>query len=529
MGEVIYTSVKRPALLLTSPALPGNEAIRLLVVDDSEADRRLIEEYLGDIKDFKYEIFGVGSLRDAENALSLYQFDVVVLDYQLGDGCGLDFVRQTRHLRHAPVVLLTGYRNRELDRIALEAGADDLLYKNELQASILERSIRYALERFRAVEMQRKCQESLEERNNQLRDAKAQIEVLGANSIKLAEYLASASGVGEKMYADQVSASSRDGWEDLANTCRLGIWRVAPDGKTVSANAAMASLLGMTEAQLADSDRQFASYFEKRDRERAERELMIWGHGVSSSLEAELAPVPADTSPRRVVVCGAPLKGEDDRVTAILMSVVDITDRRQTEASMQSMVVTDPLTGLLNRLAFAQYFPKVLANADRTGRFVAALYADLDGFKEINDSLGHQAGDQVLQHVSNVIRKCTRKSDLVARIGGDEFVVALTNIDTPSNSALVARHILSTLQEPFKVEDRILNLNASIGISIFPIDSTDPDVLLRYADLALYRQKGAQGAGCNFFDPKMRNEEEPRRDGGGQYKNSAEARLPRAS
>ena len=529
MGEVIYTSIKRPALSFTSQALSGNEVIRLLVVDDSEADRRLIEEYLGDIQDFKYEIFGVGSLRDAENALTLYEFDVVVLDYQLGDGCGLDFVRQTHHLRRAPVVLLTGYRNRELDRIALEAGADDLLYKNELQASILERSIRYALERFRAVEMQRKCQEALEERNNQLRDAKAQIEVLGANSIKLAEYLSSAAGVGEKMYSDQVSGNARDGWEDLANSCRLGIWRVAPDGKTVSANTAMASLLGVTEAQLEESDRLFPSFFVKRDRERAERELMIWGHGVSSSLEAELAPLPDDTAPRRVVVCGAPLKGEDDHITAILMSVVDITDRRQTEASMQNMVVTDPLTGLLNRLAFTQYFPKVLANADRTGRFVATLYADLDGFKEINDTLGHQAGDQVLQHVSNVIRECTRKSDLVARIGGDEFVVALTNIDTPSSSALVARHILSALQEPFRVDDNTLNLNASIGISIFPVDSSDPDVLLRYADLALYRQKGAQGGGCSFFDPKMREEDTPRPNGNGQHGNGADRNLPRAS
>jgi len=529
MGEVVYTSVKRPALSLKSPALPGNEVIRLLVVDDSEADRHLIEEYLSDIEDFKYEIFGVGSLRDAENALTLYEFDVVVLDYQLGDGCGLDFLRQTHHLRCAPVVLLTGYRSRELDRIALEAGADDLLYKNELQASILERSIRYALERFRAVELQRKCQEALEERNNQLRDAKAQIEVLGANSIKLAEYLASASGVGEKMYTDRISANSRDGWEDLANTCRLGIWRVSPDGKTVSANAAMGSFLGMTEPELIDSDRLFTSYFVKRDRDRAERELMIWGHGVSSSLEAELAPVQDDASARRVVVCGAPLKGEDRRVSAILMSVVDITDRRQAEASMQNMVVTDPLTGLLNRLAFTQYFPKLLANADRTGRFVATLYADLDGFKEINDTLGHQAGDQVLRHVSNVIRKCTRKSDLVARIGGDEFVVALTNVDTPSSSARVARHILSRLHEPFEVEQKMLNLNASIGISIFPMDSTDPDVLLRCADLALYRQKGARGAGCSFFDPEMRNNGESRSKTNGQHKNGIDAKLPRAS
>ena len=485
---------------ITSPALPGNEVIRLLVVDDNEADRTIIEEYLSEIHDFKYEIFGVGSLREAEKTLSLYPFDAVVLDYQLGDGCGLDFIRQTQHLHRAPVVLLTGYRSRELDRIALEAGASDLLYKNELQPSLLERSIRYSLERFKALEMQRKCQEELEKSNNQLRDAKAQIEVLGANSVKLAEYLASASGSGTKMYADRVSASPHEGWEGFASTCRLGIWRVAPDGRTRSANVAMEAFLGMTEAQLVGSGRSFASYFAERDREQAKRELMIWAHGVSSSLEAELAPTVPAAPPRRVVVCGAPLKGDDGRITAILMSVVDITDRRQTEASMQSMAVTDPLTGALNRLAFTQYFPQLLANADRTGRCVATLYTDLDGFKEINDTLGHQAGDQVLQHVSNVIRKCTRKSDLVARIGGDEFVVALTNLDTPSSSGLVAGQILSTLREPFHVEATRLNLNASIGISIFPIDSMDPDVLLRYADLALYRQKGAQGGGFSFFD-----------------------------
>lgn len=492
-----------------------SDVIRLLVVDDCEGDRRLIDEYLTDIEDLKYEVFGVDSLKDAEKALSLYQFDLIVLDYQLGDGCGLDFLREHRDLRHAPTILLTGHRSRELDRIALEAGADDLLYKSELQPSILERSIRYAICRFRAAEMQRMSQVALEEANSELRDAKAQIEVLGANSIKLAGYLASASGHGEELYVDRAADAAE--WDKLANSCRLGVWRVSPDGKTVALNAAMASLLGLDESQIMDSGWDFDSFFAERDRERANRELMIWSHGVSSSLEAELAPQ-ADGTAHRVVICGSPLKDEEGAVSAILMSVVDVTERRNAEASIQNMVVTDPLTGVLNRLAFTSYFPKLLANADRTGRLVGVLYVDLDGFKAINDTWGHQAGDEVLKHVSGVIRNCTRKSDLVARLGGDEFVVALTNIDTPANSAHVARNILAGLAKPVAIASKELSIKASIGISIFPNDSSDADILLKYADLALYRRKGAKGAGYNFFDPDMRAQEDRRQKLGSELK-----------
>ena len=117
MGELVRTMVMRPTLSPIPSGFPGRETIRVLVVDDCEGDRLLIEEYLNDVEDFVYQVFGVGSLRDAESALSQYDFDVVVLDYHLGDGCGLDFIRETRHLRRAPTILLTGYQNRELDRI----------------------------------------------------------------------------------------------------------------------------------------------------------------------------------------------------------------------------------------------------------------------------------------------------------------------------------------------------------------------------------------------------------------------------
>jgi diguanylate cyclase (GGDEF)-like protein len=489
-------------------ALKGLEVVRILVVDDNEADRQLIEEYLSDIEDFKYEIFGVGSLREANKARALYHFDMIVMDYQLGDGCGLDHVREHKHDRSVPTILLTGFRNRELDRIALEAGADDLLYKNELHPSILERSVRYAIGRFRARELQRKVQVELEEANTQLRDAKAQIEAIGANSIKLAEYLATSSGRGERLYSETNTGGSE--WDDPAGSCRLGIWRVSPDGKTLSLNSVMSGLLGKTAQDLEKAGASFASLFVKRDQDLAARELMIWAHGLSSSLEAELAPSNGGVATRRLVICGSPSKNACGEVDAILMSVADITERRKAEASIQSMVVTDPLTGMLNRLAFTNYFPKLLANAERTARLVGVLYVDLDGFKEINDTLGHQAGDQILRHVSDVIKRSTRKSDLVARLGGDEFVIALTNIETPSGAALVARNILGNLAMPTVIGHKEISVRASIGISIYPTDTADPEVLLRYADLALYRRKGARGAGYNFFDPDMRDEEDRR-------------------
>ena len=503
-----FPTAKRPQLPATQWVPKGTDVIRLLVVDDNEADRQLIEEYLQDIEDFRYEVFGVGSLREAEKALNVYKFDIVVLDYQLGDGCGLDYIHKHRQKRLAPTVLLTGNRNRELDRIALEAGADDLLYKNELHPSILERTIRYAIGRFKAAELQRMSQVALEESNAQLRDAKAQIEVIGANSIKLAEYLASATGQSDRLYSETDIGAAE--WDSLADSCRLGVWRVTPEGKTLSMNSVMSGLLDKDEQELTGAGIAFTSLFAKRDRERAARELMIWAHGMSSSLEVELEVREADQTPRRVVICGSPLKNEDGDVEAILMSVVDITERRQAEASIQNMVVTDPLTGVLNRLAFTHYFPKLLANAERTGRLVGVLYVDLDGFKEINDTMGHQAGDQMLKHASEVIRKSTRKSDLVARLGGDEFVIALTNIETPSGAALVARNILGNLAVPSMIGHKEIAVKASIGISIYPTDTTDPEVLLRYADLALYRRKGARGAGYNFFDPDMREEEDRR-------------------
>ena len=288
-------------------------------------------------------------------------------------------------------------------------------------------------------------------------------------------------------------------------------------------NASMASILGLHEAEHVDPERSFVSFFASGYRERAERELMIWSHGVSSSMEAELTSA-SENAARRVVICGAPLKGEPGSVEAVLISVVDITDRRQTEASMQNMVVTDPLTGALNRLAFTQYFPKLLANADRIGKHVAALYTDLDGFKEINDNLGHQAGDEVLRHVAKVMRKCTRRSDLVARIGGDEFVVALTNIDLPASAGLVAGNILSALHKPLELEDKTIALNASIGISIFPLDTRDPDELLRLADLALYCRKSERGGGFNFFETWMQD-----RARGMGSAGDGHGRLPKAS
>ncbi|MCB1874216.1 MAG: diguanylate cyclase, partial [Gammaproteobacteria bacterium] len=127
---------------------------------------------------------------------------------------------------------------------------------------------------------------------------------------------------------------------------------------------------------------------------------------------------------------------------------------------------------------------------------VAVLFLDLDDFKKINDTLGHQVGDEVLKLSAKRIKALLRKDDTVARLGGDEFVILLDRLERPEDASLVARKVLATLKQPFKISNRDLYIGVSIGISIFPQDGEDSDTLVRNADVSMYR---AKQLGKNYF------------------------------
>jgi diguanylate cyclase (GGDEF)-like protein/PAS domain S-box-containing protein len=169
--------------------------------------------------------------------------------------------------------------------------------------------------------------------------------------------------------------------------------------------------------------------------------------------------------------------------------VRDITERTYAEEQIKHLAYHDALTNLPNRLLFKDRLTVALSHANREGSCLAVLFLDLDRFKVINDSLGHNIGDQLLQAVSARVQACVRESDTVARLGGDEFTVLLPNLHRSDDAAPIAQKIIESIRYPFQIEGREFFSTTSIGISLFPEDGTDAETLIKNADTAMYQAK----------------------------------------
>lgn len=167
----------------------------------------------------------------------------------------------------------------------------------------------------------------------------------------------------------------------------------------------------------------------------------------------------------------------------------DITEKKRTDEYTNFLAFHDSMTGLANRVKCNERIEDAIARAIKSNKKIALLYMDLDNFKTINDFMGHEAGDTVLQQVSTRLTKCIRDVDLAARVGGDEFVVLLENIKEPKEAERVSKSIIEMLSEPFYINSRQCNIGTSVGISIYPQDALDLDTLYRTADIAMYSSK----------------------------------------
>jgi diguanylate cyclase (GGDEF)-like protein/PAS domain S-box-containing protein len=188
----------------------------------------------------------------------------------------------------------------------------------------------------------------------------------------------------------------------------------------------------------------------------------------------------------------------------VIVPMLDITDRKRAEERIQQLATRDALTGLPNRLLLTDRLALSMGNAQRSGGSLALLFIDLDRFKFINDSLGHAIGDAFLRAVAERLLGIMRKGDTLARLGGDEFVVLLENVQTMEDAAgQVARKILALFSEPFEAEGHTLPCSCSIGISVVPSDTDDPQMLIRDADTAMYHVKEAGGGSYQYFSSEM--------------------------
>lgn len=208
-----------------------------------------------------------------------------------------------------------------------------------------------------------------------------------------------------------------------------------------------------------------------------------------------------DGALRWLRVNGQILPGTDGKSAGYVGTTLDITDSKLAEQRIREASQRDLLTGLPNRALLFEYVDHVLAVAQRTNRNGALLFIDLDRFKPINDTHGHDVGDQVLKQVAKRLLECTRHEDIVGRLGGDEFVVVLPHPDETHGVATVARHLVERISEPYYVGELQLQLSPSIGISLYPRHGDNVDTLIKCADSAMYIAKKSGRKCYKFYAP----------------------------
>lgn len=214
----------------------------------------------------------------------------------------------------------------------------------------------------------------------------------------------------------------------------------------------------------------------------------------------ETSLLTSDGQPVAVALSCAPLPSPRQ---AMVLVVQDMTVVNCLHTQLETLAITDPLTGLLNRRGFHQALASALARTERQGQRMAVLYLDLDGFKRINDSLGHEAGDQLLRQVGEQLRASLRPYDVLARIGGDEFTALLDDLEHPEDAARVAEKLMEHLAVRHSVEGLDFTVGASVGIACFPECGRTVEGLLRASDMAMYEAKRAGRQQYRFFTQEM--------------------------
>jgi diguanylate cyclase (GGDEF)-like protein/PAS domain S-box-containing protein len=238
------------------------------------------------------------------------------------------------------------------------------------------------------------------------------------------------------------------------------------------------------------------------------RQEPIWSDGIYA------VPVMLGSTVLGVLEFGNPGLREPDQDLAAAIGVIasqfaQFIERKRSEEALRHQALHDALTGLPNRTLFHDRVAQALEHARRGGQPLSVLVMDLDSFKDVNDTLGHQCGDALLQQVGSRLQEGVRACDSVARLGGDEFGFLLTNVDSSETATLVER-IQDTLADPFTVENRLIQVEASLGVALHPEHGEDVDQLLQHADVAMYAAKRT-GTGCAFYEA---GKDQPEHDAG---------------
>ncbi|OHC71491.1 MAG: hypothetical protein A3H93_20325 [Rhodocyclales bacterium RIFCSPLOWO2_02_FULL_63_24] len=304
----------------------------------------------------------------------------------------------------------------------------------------------------------------------------------------------------------------------LLKNIPVGVFMVeAPSGKPLMANEAALKLLGRgiqpdaTQENLAEVY-QAHKIGSRSPYPSAELPIVLGMHGVTSHVDDMVVERP-DGSAALLEVFGSPVKDEQGQVWASIVSFIDITERKRMEEQVRQLAFHDTLTQLPNRRLFSDRLRQTMAASKRSAQYGALMFLDLDDFKPLNDRHGHGVGDMLLIEAADRLKSCVREMDTVARFGGDEFVVMISELDvdraeSAAQAAIIADKIRHALSEPYRLTIRHQGVadteiehrcTASIGVALFIDHEASPDEILKWADAAMYQAKEAGRNSIRFY------------------------------
>jgi diguanylate cyclase (GGDEF)-like protein/PAS domain S-box-containing protein len=428
----------------------------VLLVEDNPGDARLLREIFNEDVSLGAEFTHVGCMKDAEIYLAGRTVDIVLLDLGLPDAQGLEAVRRARAA--APgvaLVVLTGLDDESLAAQSIQEGAQDYLVKETYGSPRgLLRTLRHAVERKAMEEALFAEKERAQVTLDSIGDAVICTDISGSVTFL------------------NIVAERLTGWtrSRAAGQPITEVFRVMDPASLETASDPVPARLPPPQAEHLPSTR-----------------ILVRGDGSVIPIED----------------CVAPIHDRAGRASGTVIVFRDVSAARAMAKHIAHTAEHDFLTGLPNRTLLNDRIGHAIALAPRYASKVAVLFLDLDGFKYINDSLGHPVGDKLLQSVAKRLVTCLRGSDTVSRQGGDEFVVLLSELQSVDDAAISARRILQAVAEAHSIDHHDLHITTSIGVSVYPDDGPDAETLIKNADTAMYQAKENGRQSYQFFKPAM--------------------------
>jgi diguanylate cyclase (GGDEF)-like protein/PAS domain S-box-containing protein len=435
--------------------LGSRPAKTVLLIEDQRDEACSVGEMLDQAGAWAFELVRVASVSDAESYFSDHSVDIVLLDLQSGDGKGVEAINRVRAAApRVSIVLLCSAEDEAIAEEAIQQGAQDYLIKGQIEPRELARALLNAAERKMVKEVLFVEKER----------AQATLDSIGDGVICTDTW-------GNISFMNHV-AEAMTGWQ-LEEV--LG----KPVGEFVKIVDAV------TREAIRDPMAKAASQDQK------------------GSLPLNCVLVQRNGNEVFIEDSVAPIHDREGRVTGAVIVFRDVSATRAFEKELTFSAQHDFLTGLPNRSLLEDRVRQTISFARRHRCHAAVLFLDLDGFKQVNDTLGHLIGDKVLQSVAQRLQGCVRSPDSVVRMGGDEFVVVLQELKRPRDAVNTVKRLLKGITQVHRIGQQEIVVTASIGVSTYPDDGEDAETLLRNADTAMYTAKQDENENYRLYSPGM--------------------------